>query len=157
MTVGMQKIEHIIEITASPDAVWEILTDSSYLPKLYPDALSTQVDPPGRSHVGQMYTTLSRVGRRKVEVLSELTQLEPKSKLVTRSRQGGIFKFFEQSVTMQPSGSGTRVRMTFEYEYAMGLVGKVLNAVLIERLLRDNLDAYAANLKEICELLPMPN
>jgi hypothetical protein len=47
--------------------------------------------------------------------------------------------------------------MTFEYEYAMGLVGKVLNAVLIERLLRDNLNAYAANLKEICELLPMPN
>lgn len=151
----MQKIERVIEINATPDAVWDVLTDPTYLPKLYPDALGTEIDPPGRSFVGQKYKTVGRVGRRKVVVLSEVTALEPKTKLVTNSRQGGIFKSFQQTVTMQPEGKGARVKMIFEYEYSLPLVGRVLNTILVERLIRDNMNAYAAHLREICELLPL--
>lgn len=152
----MQTVEHIIEIAAHPDVVWGVLTDPSYLPKLYPDALSTQIDPPGRSFVGQRYTTVGRVGRRRVTILSEVVELEPGKRLVTNSRQGSIFKSFRQVVTMAPAGKGTKVRMTFDYEYTIGIVGKVLNAVLIERLVRDNMRAYSRHLREICELEDLP-
>ncbi len=60
-------LETVVEIHAPVAAVWNVLTDSSYTPKLYPDILTSAVDPPGPSVVGQKTHLVGRGPRRPSE------------------------------------------------------------------------------------------
>ena len=51
---------------------------------------------------------------------------------------------------------GTRLKMVFNYDYSVPLVGKVLNLVLVERLLKDNMNSYIEHVRELSELTPLP-
>ena len=152
----MTKLESVVTIEATTDAVWDVLTDTSYIVKLFRDAVAVKVDPPGRSFVGQKYDLIGKVGRRRIEIFLQVTELEPKTKVVTTHTPGGLFKSFRQHTILHPGPGVTVAQTTFEYELSLGYVGKVLNPLVLERLVRDNLKSYAHNLKEISELLPLP-
>lgn len=152
----MELLEHTIEISATPAEVYNVLTDTSLIIKIFRDAVSVVAEPPGRSVVGQKYRMVGRVGRRKIDILLQVTELVPESKIVTTQIPGGIFKSFRQCTILKPWGTGTECLTTFEYELSLGYIGKVLNAVLVERLIRENLEAYSDAVKELSELLPMP-
>ena len=152
----MTKLENVTEIAAPVDAVWDVLTDTSYIVKLFQDAISVTIDPPGRSALGQKYHVLGKAGRRKVDIYLELVELVPKKRIANIQRPGGLFKSFKQLTLVEPKGNGTEVETSFDYELSMGYIGRALNLVLVERLVRDNLDGYAKTLKEIAELVPLP-
>jgi hypothetical protein len=152
----MTRIESVVEIDAPMDVVWDILTDSSYIVKLFRDAVMVTAEPPGRSKVGQKYHLIGKAGRRRVEFFLEVTELVPKTTVVTRQRPGGLFKSFMQRTDLSHSAGMTRSHTVFEYEIALGYIGKALNAILVERLVRDNLTSYSATLKDLSELLPLP-
>jgi uncharacterized protein YndB with AHSA1/START domain len=152
----MTRIESVVQIEAPVETVWDILTDSSYIVKLFRDAVMVTADPPGRSVVGQRYHLIGKAGRRKVEFFLEVTELVPESTVVTRQRPGGLFRRFMQRTVLERSADATRASTVFDYELALGYLGKVLNVVLVERLVRDNLTAYSQTLKELSELLPLP-
>lgn len=144
------------EVNASLKTVWDVLMDSSYVPKLYPDVISVEADPPGTNVLGQKFHIVGRAGRRKLEIFAETTELVPQKKVVTRQRPGGLFKSFESVVILEANSARTAAKISFEYELSLGYLGKVFNLVLLERLVSDNLKAYTKNLKEVCELLPLP-
>lgn len=152
----MTRIESVVEIEAPVSAVWDILTDTSYIVKLFRDAVSVTADPPGRSVLGQKYHLTGKAGRRRVEFFLEVVELVPQSTVVTRQRPGGLFKTFMQKTVLEDKAGRTRAHTVFDYELALGYMGKVLNVVLVERLVRDNLTAYSHTLKEFSELLPLP-
>jgi len=144
------------EVNASLKTVWDVLMDSSYVARLYPDVISVEADPPGPNFVGQKFHIIGRAGRRKLEIFAETTEQVPMTKVVTRQRPGGLFKSFESVVILEANSAGTAAKISFEYELSLGYIGKVFNIVLLERLVSDNLKAYTKNLKEVCELLPLP-
>lgn len=152
----MTKLETVSEVNAPVAAVWAVPTDSSHTPKLYPNILTSTVDPPGPTVVGQKLHLVGRAGRRKLEIFAETTELVKEKKIVGRNRPGGIFKSFNSTILLVTKGKSTTVRSRFEYELNMGYLGKVFNMVLMERLVMDNLKAYSQNLKEISELIPVP-
>ncbi len=152
----MTRVESVVEIEAPVATVWSVLTDPTYINKLYPDIISAQAEPPGPFFVGQKHHMVGRAGRRKLEVFAEPTEIDPEKKLVTRNSPGGLFKSFEETVLTKPFGKGTEVRASFEYEISMGYVGKVFNLLVLERTVGDNLRGYTKNLKDISELLPLP-
>jgi len=129
--------------------------DSSYIPKLYPDVISVEVDPPGRNIVGQKFHILGKAGKRRLEIYAETAELVNGKKVLSRNRPGGLFKSFESEILLDSKGAVTEVKTSFEYELSMGYLGKVFNMMLLERLVTDNLKAYTRNLKDICELSPL--
>jgi hypothetical protein len=151
----MTKIQMVTIMQASTATIWDILTDSSYVPKLFPDVVGVVVDPPGRNFVGQKFHLIGRAGRRRLDIFAETIELVTEKKVLTRNRPGGLFKSAEHMVLLDPRGPNTEVKTSFQYELSMGYLGQVFNIVILERLVSDNLKAYTHNLKEICELVPI--
>jgi carbon monoxide dehydrogenase subunit G len=152
----LEKVHSVVEIAATPETVYATLTNTSYIIKIFRDAVSVDIDPPGNSVVGQRYHLVGKAGRRKLDIYLEVAELVPNRKVITVQRPGGLFKSFESAIVLDAEGEGTSVLTSFDYELSMGYLGKVFNMVLLERLVSDNLKAYSRNLKEICELLPLP-
>jgi uncharacterized membrane protein len=147
----------VSEVHAPVGTVWEVLMDSSYVPKLYPDVISVEVEPPGRNAVGQKFHIVGKAGKRRLEIYAETAEIVEEKKVLSRNRPGGLFKSFESLILLDARGAVTEVKTSFEYELSMGYLGKVFNMVLLERLVMDNLKAYTRNLKDICELTSLPS
>jgi len=152
----LPRVHSVTEIDASPQAVYEVLTNTAYILKLFRDAVSVGVDPPGRSVVGQKYHLVGKAGRRKFDINLEVTELVPDKKVVTMQRPGGIFNSFWQCTTLEPRGGRTEAKTIFEYELSLGYIGRALNVILVKRLIAENLDAYSRMVKELSELIPLP-
>lgn len=152
----MGRVEQTVEISATPETVWSILSDPTSIPKLIPDVISNEVDPAGTLTVGQKGHLIGKMAGRKVEFFTEATEVVPNKKLVITQRPGGLFKAFSNTVTLEPTKKGTRSTQTFQYEVSMGYLGKVLSSLVVSRFVNKNARAYLRNLKEIAELKEMP-
>lgn len=149
------KLQSKVLIDAPVSAVWDVLTDPEYVPRLYPDAISIEANPPGRSAIGQEYRIVGKVGRRRLLILTRLTELVPEKRIVTSNKPGGLFRSFMQTIDVTSKGGKTEVDLTYEYEIAAGYIGKILNEILLARLVKDNISGYGKNLKQLCELIPI--
>jgi len=143
------------EVQAPVGKVWDVLMDPAYVPRLYPDVIAIEVDPPGLVAVGQKAHVTGKAGRRKLEIFTETIEIVHQKKILTRNRPGGLFRSFESIVLLEAKGDRTDAKVTFQYELSMGYLGKVFNMLLLERLVKDNLKSYTRNLKEIAELMPV--
>ncbi len=152
----MATVEQTVDIAASPETVWSIIADPSYVPKLAPDILSNEVDPPGLATVGQKSRSTGKIAGRKVEVFTEVTEVQPNRKLVFSQRPGGLFKSFSVNITLEPTKKGTRATQQFRFEPSMGYLGKALSSLLVNRAVKKNATAFLKNTKEIAELKEMP-
>ncbi len=152
----MGRVEQAVEISATPENVWSILSDPTSIPKLIPDVISNEVDPAGTLTVGQKAHLIGKMAGRKVEFFAEATEVVPNKKLVITQRPGGLFKAFSSTVTLEPTKKGTRATQALQYEVSMGYLGKVLSSIVVTRFVNKNARAYLANLKEIAELKEMP-
>jgi len=152
----MPSVEQTLDISASPETVWGFLADPSFVPKLIPDVISNETDPPGPATVGQKGHTTGKIAGRRVEFFTEVTEVQPGKKIVIAQRPGGLFKSFQSSVTIESSKKGTRATQVFNYEPSMGYLGKALSVLLVNRTVQKNAKAFLTNLKEIAELKEMP-
>jgi hypothetical protein len=151
----MPRVENVTEIDSPPSTVWRVLTDSSYIPKLYSNIITVEMNPPGRVVRGQKGRLLGKVGPVTIEMLIEFTRVETESCLASRTFPGGVFRSFEQIVTLTPMGFRTTVKARFDYVLSPEFAKKVPDVALLERLVIDDLRAYSRNLKDICELLSL--
>jgi uncharacterized membrane protein len=149
-------LESSIEIEAPRWSVWEVITDPSYLPKLYMDAITVKLEPPGRVTPGQKCMILGKVGNMRVEVPIQFTRVEPEVCLAHRSVPGGVFTIWDQTVTLRAIGLRTAARAEFEYELAPEYSSKVADPQTWHRVVSDNLLRYLPRVKEVCELLSLP-
>ncbi len=100
----MTRVEDIIEIESPASTVWAVLTDPSYLPKLYPDVITSEAIPPGKLALGSKVEVLARLGKVRVEVYVEVTRADPEVCFATRQSPGGLFKSFDQLVFLEGDG-----------------------------------------------------
>ncbi len=152
----MPTIEQTVDVAAPVETVWSIVTDPTLLPKLVPDIISNESDPPGMVHVGQKGHAVGKIAGRRTEFFSEVTEVVPNKRVVISQRPGGLFKTFSSTVTLEPSKKGTRASQKFQYEASMGYLGKALSALLVNRTINKNAKAFLVNAKELAELKEMP-
>ena len=84
----MAKVQASFLVDAGPEAVWDVLTDANFIPKLYPDLLNITVDPPGHAVVGQSRSLSGRVGKRLIEFRTRVAELVPNKRFVVVGRRG---------------------------------------------------------------------
>ncbi len=153
----MPTIERSIEITATPQTVWSILSDPSLTPKLFPDVVSIRSDPPGLAAIGQKNIFVAKVGGRRTEATFETTEVMPNQKLSLRQISGGLLKKYVSTTTLSPTKKGTNATTKVDYDVAAGFLGRILSVALVNRTVRNNVLASSKNLKELAELKEMPS
>jgi len=152
----MTHLEGSILVDSPRWSVWEVMTDPSYLPKLYMDAITVELDPPGRVVLGQKCKILGKIGNIRVEVPIQFTRVDKEACLASKSIPGGLFTIWDQTINIRANGLRTNAQASFEYELSPAYAPKVADAETMARVVSDNLLGYLPRLKEICELLSMP-
>jgi len=152
----MPTFERSIEIAASPETVWSIVSDPSIVPKVYPDIISIATNPPGMAQVGQKSDITAKVGGRRARMTTETDEVIPNKKLVFHRVPGGLMTTFVNTITLEPSKKGTRLTTKSEYEASAGYLGKALSVLLVNRTVKKNLQVSVTNLKELAELKELP-
>ena len=153
----MPRIVDSIVILAPAETVWRVLADPTYIPRLYRDALTVEMNPPGPVAVGQRYKVLNRVGDLRTEVFVVITRVEKEKVLSSRGTPGGLFETFRHTVVLTPNAWETKVDITFEYTFSSSYTAKIPDVATAERTAGTNLRGYAQNLKDLSELLPLPS
>lgn len=144
------------EIDSPRWTVWSVLTDLSYVPKLFSNAITVEVVPPGPPSVGHKCTILGKIGSVQVVIPTQYTTVEREVRLVSKVLPGGVFSTFTQAFDLVAMGLKTKVNATFEYEVAPESLGKVADAETMDAVIQEDLAGYLPRLKEICELIPLP-
>jgi hypothetical protein len=60
-------------------------------------------------------------------------------------------------VFLEPMGQQTKVKVVFEYTLVSEYANTITQEEFLNSRVADNLRWYTRNLKEICELLPLPS
>jgi hypothetical protein len=151
----MPEIHDTVLILVKPEAVWEVLVDPYYAPKLYPDVLNITVEPPGRSVVGQKRTSDFRVGKRVVHFYTQVIELNPTKRFALTGLRFGAFEEFSQIVELAPAEGGTQVRVVFSFKVSEDNFGPEFNLMDITASVAANQASYLKRLKELSELQPV--
>ena len=152
----MPTAERTVEISASPEIVWNMVADPSLIPKLFPDVVSAVFDPPGPAAVGTKLNMTAKIAGRRVQQSFELTEVAQGKKLAIKQLPGGLFKTYLGAFMIEPSKKGTRITQSVEYVVSAGYLGKVLSALVVNRTVRKNILVSLTNLKELAELKELP-
>ena len=148
----MPKVQATMLVEAAPEAVWEVLTDANYIPKLYPDMLNIVVDPPGHARQGQYRTLSGRAGKRLIEFRTRVVELVPLKRFAIRERRGGALEYFSELVELEEVPEGTVTRLVFEFKVSEAYFGPAFDLYWLAHEARLNQELYIKNLKELAEL-----
>jgi len=144
----MATIHKSIDIDAPVERVFEILTDPRRLPEYAQGLISVEDIRQTEQHVGDSFRAIYSVLGLRFPMTFTATEYEHPSTL-TRCFEGGMKGTW--TWRLEPQGKGTHVTTAMEYEMAGGILGKAMNAVLVERMNEKNAKGMLENLKLVSE------
>jgi len=150
--INLTMIEKTFEIRASPEEIWSIIADRQGIPKLQPNVMEVEVDPPGLASVGQKFTFTYRIWRRKVKVFGEHVEVIPLKMLKSKQLPQGMFKGFEDTMTLEGFDHRTRVTTILNYQLGLGALGRFLGVLFVNRAIRKDAANYWRNVRRLAEL-----
>ncbi len=145
----MTVLENSIHIEAPPEKVWAVLASIDVLDQYDPVVKKSEIISQERTGSGaSRRCDLAKGGWFKEKVVT----FEPHRAI--------SFELFECTLpvrrlkhdyTLMAEGSGTLVRQRMEYELKMGLVGRLMDAVMVRRKWDAGIKAFFAGLKQYVE------
>lgn len=148
----MRRVRESVLVRASPEAVWQILVDPNYIPKLYPDMLNISVEPPGPAVVGQTRTLSGRAGKRLIEFRTVVVGLDPAKRFELGCRRGGALEKFSEVIELDQAKEGTQMKVNFEFEVSEAYFGQMFDKPTLEQMAVRNQEVYIKNVKSLAEL-----
>ena len=109
------KVEDAFEIDAPRWTIWKVLIDPSYIPKLFPEIITAEMEPPGEITAGSRTKVYGKIGKIRFEIYLEFPRVENEVCLMSRQLPGGLFQLFSQAVFLEAVGMQTRVKTSFEF------------------------------------------
>ena len=146
----MGVIRKVVHIAAPPEAVWEVLCDGARLPVWNEElAAVKEIDGP-LDHAGAGYTQVMRFGRWRAEGRLTVVSAE-----YARGREvmsvSPFTKYVRGRDRLDPRGGGTDLTVEIEYALRGGVFGKLLDALLVHRMMSRTFARNGANLKRMIE------
>ena len=145
----MTVLENSIHIDAPPEKVWSVLASLDALDRYDPAITKSEIVTPSREGPGSARRCDTAAGGWFKE---KVAHWEPNESL--------SFELFEctlpvrrlkHSYTLMPDGSGTLVRQRMEYELKFGLVGKLMDAMMVRKKWDAGIKGFFAGLKHYVE------
>ena len=147
----MATIHQSIDIAAPAEQVFAILTDPQRLPEYAPGVTSVEDIRSTEQHLGDSFRATYAVLGLRFPMSFTVTEHEPPTSRTTRF-EGGMKGAW--TWRLSPRGKSTHLTTTMEYEMAGGILGKAMNAVLVERMNEKNAKGMLKNLKLVSEATP---
>ena len=146
----MAKIDKSTEFNASPEQVFEALTDLDLLPVWSTITVETHGTPRKPIEEGDTFTQTLRVLGRNLESNWTVTRLERPRKVAYSSEApgGGLLRMVQ---TVEEADGGSRVDVELDYELPGGFIGELFDSAYAERRNERELEHSLHNLKELVE------
>lgn len=146
----MATIHNEITVNASIDKVWEILTNLELLDKYDPTVKKSTLVSTEKTGIG---------AKRKVHMLDgknwfdeSVTEFKPNEALTYQLTACSFpIKELKHSYTFEKIGSQTKVRQVMEYTVKFGLLGKLLDTLMIRKQSDAGIKKFFAGLKSYTE------
>lgn len=152
----MPSLEQEVEIQAPVESVWRVLSDPTYIPKLYRDAMSVELDPPGPAAVGQKCRVRGMAHGITVASTVQFTRVEKEVAIEGREVPGQMFSLFDQKVWLTRNGWDTIAKVMITYELRPEFRAKLPDPSIVEGMLNESFQFFGKSLKELSELIPLP-
>lgn len=140
-----------ILIDARPEQVWDVLADSTLLPRWAPMVKSTT----GKTErAGSVRACQVEWDGRKDEVVERCIEAIPPEKIAWVMERGGMTKLFSRiqfGFALEPrDGNGTLLRLEFLYE-PRNVVARLMYALMMRRKMENLRRSLLQNLKSLVE------
>ena len=146
----MATLHNEITVNASIDKIWSMLTDLELLDQYDPTVKKSTLISPEKTGMG---------AKRKVNMLDgknwfeeKLTVWQPNEALTYQLTDCSFpMKGLKHSYRFETIGTQTKVMQTMEYTVKFGLLGKVLDALMIRKQTDGGIKKFFAGLKSYAE------
>ena len=146
----MATINNEITINASLDKVWNILTDLELLDKYDPTVKKSTLISTDKTGIG---------AKRKVNMLEgknwfdeKISVFKPNEALTYQLTDCSFpIKGLQHSYSFEKLGNQTKVKQVMEYTVKFGLLGKLLDAMMIRKQTENGIKKFFAGLKSYAE------
>ena len=143
----MAKVERSILINASGDQIDVITQDGKRLAEWYAGVEKAEPDDAYPNPGGKIVMTY-KSGGAKFDITQ--TVLERNAGQSAKYKMEGMITGTNHWV-YTPQGEGTLVKATFDYEMPGGVLGKLADKMVVERMNTENLEKSLNNLKKLAE------
>jgi uncharacterized membrane protein len=144
----MTKIENSIEINASPEKIWQLMSWER-IPEWYAAFKKVVHTSKEKDAVGETVHISGEVAGAKAEWDAETTERVVKEKLAWRSIGGSFTGFGSQALA--PTKSGTKVTFVMDYEMPYSIFGKLMNKLRFQKAFEKTIDEGLKKLKDLAE------
>lgn len=146
----MGTLKNEIVINATLEKVWNILTTPELLDKYDPTVKKTTLISPEKSGLG---------AKRKVEMLDgknwfdeKIADFEPMKKLSYQLTDCTFpIKGLKHTCSFNVEGNNVKVQQTMEYEVKFGILGKLMDAMMIRKQFDSGIKKFFGGLKSYAE------
>jgi len=144
----MPRAEASVTINAPIEKVFDVVADPEQVPQYMSgvsDVSNIQGDP---GEKGSSSDIAYHVMGMKFTQQMTVSEVEKPRKLLLEMKGGfpGTFQW-----TLEAQGQATKVDVMVDYSVPGGILGKIANQLLLERMNQKNLDGSAEKLKLLCE------
>ncbi|MEM7355617.1 MAG: SRPBCC family protein [Acidobacteriota bacterium] len=144
------RIEHSIETRATPESLWNLLTDPEQIKQWIPELISDEPTTPGQEGVGTKTRMRLKEGSKIVEYSSEITTFTPPQRLGLRLTGGHLGASpMEVEYRFSQVERGTAVHYTSTWQ-PRGLLLRLLSP-LLTAVSKRNIRAQFQRLRSLAE------
>ena len=140
----MPRILKYIDIDASPDNVFNYVTNASTQPDWIKFMTSVDITAGDGQSKGTIDRSVIKLGLRAQEVEALWTEYDPPRAFARKATSG---MEMEGRMTFEPSDDGTRVEWMIAYRPPMGSLGMVVDALFMNRVFQNEIEESLERLK----------
>jgi uncharacterized membrane protein len=142
------RIESSIDINASPQKVWSLITWDR-VPEWYDSIKKVTWTSNGRMEVGATVHVLSDIAGVKGEWDAEITEFVDNQSVSWRTTSGNPTIIYQATLT--PSKTGAKVTTAFDYELPYSVLGKIIDKLRVHKALEKEAERALQKMKSAVE------
>jgi uncharacterized protein YndB with AHSA1/START domain len=143
-------IQRSIEIAAAPEKVWPWLIEPEKIMKWFTLLQKFEYTGDKRSGAGATFYYEEKSGGQLLKLHYIVTEWSENKKLAFSVTSGSLKKD-DQVWSIEATPGGSRFTMYEDLEMPMGVIGKIIGALLGEMMIGKNIEKILANLKRAVE------
>jgi hypothetical protein len=144
----MPTVESTIHINCTPQDTFAFISDYERDPRWRSEVVEMSYQSPGPTGIGRLALEKSRVFGSWLETLTEVTEYQPDSKIVSHSISGLTPVISYRFIT--PDGAGTRFTYRLEVDISKQWFFRLLRPILMP-FYKKTIETYLKRLKQILE------
>ncbi|WP_328619852.1 SRPBCC family protein [Streptomyces sp. NBC_00354] len=145
----MSAIRESIDISRSPEDVFDYVTDPTHLPEWQDSAVSARPLDGAPLHVGSKVRVTRRMGKREFPMTMEVKELDPPRSWRLHGLDGPVRG--DVRGTIEPLDGGKRSRVTLDLDFEAHGIGRVIAPLVVKPYARKEMPRNEEKLKHLLE------